>query len=142
MHTGKIEVHKNVYKPEKDGETSNIGDGEKHKKNMRLYLGPVDRDGGFIPVLVKSIHRQRMSMRSIDSGHTATLAIEGPDLSHVKVRRGMVVLESDTDPRGTCCQKFEAVIQVLVHDGVFGSGFQGNVVAMQLYVIIKTKVGC
>lgn len=109
---------------------------------MRLYLGPVDRDGGFIPVLVKSIHRQRMSMRSIDSGHTATLAIEGPDLSHVKVRRGMVVLESDTDPRGTCCQKFEAVIQVLVHDGVFGSGFQGNVVVMQLYVIIKTEVGC
>ncbi|KAF9217679.1 GTP binding protein [Podila verticillata] len=126
LHTGKIEVHKNVYRPE-DAEASNTGDSEKHKKNMRLYLGPVDRDGGFIPVLVKSIHRQRMSMRSIDSGHTATLAIEGPDLSHVKVRRGMVVLESDTDPRGTCCQKFEAVIQVIAHDGVFGSGFQGMI---------------
>lgn len=130
MHTGKIEVYKNVYRPDEDGEASNMGDSEKHKKNMRLYLGPVDRDGGFIPVLVKSIHRQRMSMRSIDSGHTATLAIEGPDLRHVKVRRGMVVLESDTDPRGTCCQKFEAVIQVLAHDGVFGSGFQGKVIAM------------
>ncbi|KAF9305944.1 GTP binding protein, partial [Podila horticola] len=130
LHSGKIEVHKKVFKPEEDVETGSIGtirDGEKHKKNMRLYLGPVDRDGGFIPVLVKSIHRQRMSMRSIDSGHTATLAIEGPDLSHVKVRRGMVVLESDTDPRGTCCQKFEAVIQVLAHDGVFGSGFQGMI---------------
>ncbi|KAG0031590.1 GTP binding protein [Podila clonocystis] len=130
LHSGKIEVHKNVYRPDEDVETSSTEttrDGEKHKKNMRLYLGPIDRDGGFIPVLVKSIHRQRMSMRSIDSGHTATLAIEGPDLTHVKVRRGMVVLESDTDPRGTCCQKFEAVIQVLAHDGVFGSGFQGMI---------------
>ncbi|KAG0020331.1 GTP binding protein [Podila clonocystis] len=130
LHSGKIEVHKNVYRPDEDVEISSTGttrDGEKHKKNMRLYLGPIDRDGGFIPVLVKSIHRQRMSMRSIDSGHTATLAIEGPDLSHVKVRRGMVVLESDTDPRGTCCQRFEAVIQVLTHDGVFGSGFQGMI---------------
>ncbi|KAF9325358.1 GTP binding protein [Podila minutissima] len=129
LHSGKIEVHKNIYRPDEGVESSSgtTREGEKHKKNMRLYLGPVDRDGGFIPVLVKSIHRQRMSMRSIDSGHTATLAIEGPDLSHVKVRRGMVVLESDTDPRGTCCQKFEAVIQVLAHDGVFGSGFQGMI---------------
>ncbi|KAG9067244.1 GTP binding protein [Linnemannia hyalina] len=94
---------------------------------MRLYLGPVDRDGSFIPVVVKSIHRQRMSMRSIESGQTATLAIEGPGLSRVKVRRGMVVLESDTDPRGTCCQTFEAVIQVLAHDGLFGVGFQGMI---------------
>ncbi|KAK3817880.1 MAG: P-loop containing nucleoside triphosphate hydrolase protein [Linnemannia elongata] len=94
---------------------------------MRLYLGPVDRDGSFIPVVVKSIHRQRMSMRSIESGQTATLAIEGPGLSQVKVRRGMVVLESDTDPRGTCCQTFEAVIQVLAHDGLFGVGFQGMI---------------
>ncbi|KAF9111455.1 GTP binding protein [Mortierella sp. AM989] len=120
LHAGRIEV----YKPETQQSTltSDI------ESQMRLYLGPVDRDGGFIPVVVKSIHRQRMSMRSIDSGHTATLAIEGPGLGgRVKVRRGMVVLESDTDPRGTCCQKFEAVIQVLAHEGLFGVGFQGMI---------------
>ncbi|KAF9584598.1 GTP binding protein [Lunasporangiospora selenospora] len=94
---------------------------------MGLYLGPVDNDGSFVPVVVKSIHRQRMSMRSTDSGHTATLAIEGPELNRVKVRRGMVVLESDTEPKGKCCQKFEAVIQVLAHDGTFGVGFEGMI---------------
>ncbi|KAF9166470.1 GTP binding protein [Mortierella sp. AD011] len=122
LHAGRIEVHK----PQpKDQQSTGAND---TNNRMRLYLGPVDRDGGFIPVTVKSIHRQRMSMRSIDSGHTATLAIEGAGLGgRVKVRRGMVVLESDTDPRGTCCRKFEAVIQVLSHDGVFGVGFQGMI---------------
>ncbi|KAF9917807.1 GTP binding protein [Lobosporangium transversale] len=114
LHAGKIEVH--------DHSKASQG-----AQNMRLYLGPVDRDGSFIPVVVKSIHRQRMSMRSIDSGHTATLAIDGPGLTRVKVRRGMVVLESDTDPRGTCCQKFEAVIEVLAHEGIFGVGYQGMI---------------
>jgi len=39
----------------------------------------------------------------------------------------MVVLESDTDPRGTCCQTFEAIIQVLAHEGAFGVGYQGMI---------------
>ncbi|KAF9344428.1 GTP binding protein, partial [Mortierella sp. AD094] len=122
LHAGRIEVHKPQAKDQQSTGTNDTNN------RMRLYLGPVDRDGGFIPVTVKSIHRQRMSMRSIDSGHTATLAIEGPGLGgRVKVRRGMVVLESDTDPRGICCQKFEAVIQVLAHEGVFGVGFQGMI---------------
>ncbi|KAF9202522.1 GTP binding protein [Haplosporangium sp. Z 27] len=122
LHAGRIEVSKPDV-----GNQQSTGPGDSNSQ-MRLYLGPVDRDGGFIPVVVKSIHRQRMSMRSIDSGHTATLAIEGSELGgRVKVRRGMVVLESDTDPGGTCCQKFEAVIQVLSHDGVFSTGFQGMI---------------
>ncbi|KAF9407933.1 GTP binding protein [Podila epigama] len=135
LHSGRINVHTRMRNPSMD--KGSIGknlpgarDGEQgtgDAKSMRLYLGPVDRDGGFVPVQVKSIHRQRISMRSIDSGHTATLAIEGSDLNHVKVRRGMVILESDTDPRGTCCQKFEAVIQVLAHEGSFGVGFQGMI---------------
>ncbi|KAG0264976.1 GTP binding protein [Mortierella polycephala] len=118
LHTGKIQVH------------GAIGCSQTTSPNSpqhRLYLGPVDRDGSFIPVMVKSIHRQRMSMRSIDSGQTATLALEGPGIGTIKVRRGMVVLESDTDPRGVCCQRFEAVIQVLAHDGFFGVGFQGMI---------------
>ncbi|KAF9177588.1 GTP binding protein [Haplosporangium sp. Z 767] len=118
LHTGKIQVHR------AGGRSQATPPGS---PQHRLYLGPVDRDGSFIPVVVKSIHRQRMSMRSIDAGQTATLAIEGPGLGMVKVRRGMVVLESDTDPRGVCCQKFEAVIQVLAHDGFFGVGFQGMI---------------
>ncbi|KAI1318955.1 GTP binding protein [Mortierella claussenii] len=116
LHSGRIEVHGHAQRRQ-----------ESNAQSMRLYLGPMDRDGSFIPVIVKSIHRQRMSMRSIDSGHTATLAIEGPGLGRVKVRRGMVVLESDTDPRGTCCQMFEAVIQVLAHEGLFSIGFQGMI---------------
>ncbi|CAO3569101.1 unnamed protein product [Mortierella alpina] len=138
LHSGRIQIHKNGT-VSKDTSTSSTGtpvpsagipQGKARnpgKKNMRLYLGPVDRDGSFIPVVVKSIHRQRMSMRSIDSGQTATLAIEGPGLGRVKVRRGMVVLESDTDPRGTCCQTFEAIIQVLAHEGAFGVGYQGMI---------------
>ena len=123
LHAGRIEVHTPgtaFVDTDESNEASLV-------HNMGLYLGPVDRDGGFIPVVVKSIHRQRMSMRSIDSGQTATLAIEGPDLAPIKVRRGMVILESDTDPRGTCCQTFEAVIQVLGHDKLFGIGFQGMI---------------
>lgn len=136
MHTGKIEIHgiagalHETAHPSTQAVTSTEGQQgalARATNGMRLYLGPVDRDGSFIPVVVKSIHRQRMSMRSIESGQTATLAIEGPGLSQVKVRRGMVVLESDTDPRGTCCQTFEAVIQVLAHDGLFGVGFQGMI---------------
>ncbi|KAK5810168.1 hypothetical protein F5H01DRAFT_36520 [Linnemannia elongata] len=136
LHTGKIEIHgiagalHETAHPSTQAVTSTEGQQgalARATNGMRLYLGPVDRDGSFIPVVVKSIHRQRMSMRSIESGQTATLAIEGPGLSQVKVRRGMVVLESDTDPRGTCCQTFEAVIQVLAHDGLFGVGFQGMI---------------
>ncbi|GJJ71320.1 hypothetical protein EMPS_03670 [Entomortierella parvispora] len=141
LHTGRIEVHKpHNYPLEENGDlrisssSTSIVDHRDSEdsvpqkpNNMRLYLGPVDRDGGFIPVVVKSIHRQRMSMRSIESGQTATLAIEGPGLGLVKVRRGMVVLESDMDPKGTCCRKFEAVIQVLAYDGKFGVGFQGMI---------------
>ncbi|KAG0197150.1 GTP binding protein, partial [Mortierella sp. GBA30] len=136
LHTGRIQIHtpgvtsKATVKVQASSSprppTQEQARLSNHK-NMRLYLGPVDRDGSFIPVVVKSIHRQRMSMRSIDSGQTATLAIEGPGLARVKVRRGMVVLESDTDPRGTCCQTFEAIIQVLAHDGAFGVGFQGMI---------------
>ncbi|KAF9274301.1 GTP binding protein [Mortierella alpina] len=128
LHSGRIQIHKNGT-ISKDS-SANILQGQARlpaNKNMRLYLGPVDRDGSFIPVVVKSIHRQRMSMRSIDSGQTATLAIEGPGLGRVKVRRGMVVLESDTDPRGTCCQTFEAIIQVLAHEGAFGVGYHGMI---------------
>ncbi|KAF9434160.1 GTP binding protein [Entomortierella beljakovae] len=122
LHAGRIEVHRPGPIDRQLKQIDNPQNG------MRLYLGPVDRDGGFMPVVVKSIHRQRMSMRSIDAGQTATLAIEGAGLGKdVKVRRGMVVLESDTDPRGTCCQKFEAVIQVLAHEKLFGVGFQGMI---------------
>lgn len=136
LHTGRIEIHgiagalHETTHPSTQAVASTEdqqGKLARSTNGMRLYLGPVDRDGSFIPVVVKSIHRQRMSMRSIESGQTATLAIEGPGLSQVKVRRGMVVLESDTDPRGTCCQTFEAVIQVLAHDGLFGVGFQGMI---------------
>jgi hypothetical protein len=136
LHTGRIEIHgiEGVLHETVHSSTQQMSsvDGQqggsvRTNNSMRLYLGPVDRDGSFIPVVVKSIHRQRMSMRSIESGQTATLAIEGPGLSRVKVRRGMVVLESDTDPRGTCCQTFEAIIQVLAHDGLFGVGFQGMI---------------
>ncbi|KAK3827016.1 MAG: hypothetical protein J3R72DRAFT_11655 [Linnemannia gamsii] len=136
LHTGRIEIHgvAGASKETTHSSTLAVTSTESQQvgsartpNSMRLYLGPVDRDGSFIPVVVKSIHRQRMSMRSIESGQTATLAIEGPGLSRVKVRRGMVVLESDTDPRGTCCQTFEAVIQVLAHDGLFGVGFQGMI---------------
>ena len=138
LHTGRIEVHKpHNHALDENGDlrislsTSSLVDPQdaiaQNPNNIRLYLGPVDSDGGFIPVVVKSIHRQRMSMRSIESGQTATLAIEGPGLGMVKVRRGMVVLESDTDPKGTCCRKFEAVIQVLAYDGKFGVGFQGMI---------------
>ncbi|KAG0272464.1 GTP binding protein [Linnemannia exigua] len=136
LHTGRIEIHGVARAPKETIHSSTLVEtsGESQQtssartsNSMRLYLGPVDRDGSFIPVVVKSIHRQRMSMRSIESGQTATLAIEGPGLSRIKVRRGMVVLESDTDPRGTCCQTFEAVIQVLAHDGLFGIGFQGMI---------------
>ncbi|KAG0238751.1 GTP binding protein [Actinomortierella wolfii] len=149
------------------------------RRGRRLYLGPVDSDGSFIPIIVKSIHRQRMSMRSIDPGQMATIALDSPMtvpstsfhnigsgssnklhsksssstvgsqdgdattaavstsntsapttttiLDTIKVRRGMVILESDTDPRGTCCQQFEAVMQVLAHEGTFGLGFQGMI---------------
>lgn len=136
LHTGRIEIHgiagalhETIHSSTQmvSSVTGQQRGSAQTINSMRLYLGPVDRDGSFIPVVVKSIHRQRMSMRSIESGQTATLAIEGPGLSLVKVRRGMVVLESDTDPRGTCCQIFEAVIQVLAHDGLFGVGFQGMI---------------
>ncbi|KAI8348383.1 hypothetical protein B0O80DRAFT_490073 [Mortierella sp. GBAus27b] len=124
LHAGRIEVHNPGSASWNILDTDELQE-ENHAHN--LYLGPVDRDGGFIPIVVKSIHRQRMSMRSIDSGQTATLAIEGVDLAAIKVRRGMVILESDTDPKGTCCRKFEAVIQVLGHDRQFGVGFQGMI---------------
>ncbi|KAG9326677.1 hypothetical protein KVV02_002873 [Mortierella alpina] len=138
LHSGRIQIHKNGTISKDTSTTSTVDyvpstgvlQGKARipgNKNMRLYLGPVDRDGSFIPIVVKSIHRQRMSMRSIDSGQTATLAVEGPGLGRIKVRRGMVVLESDTDPRGTCCQTFEAIIQVLAHEGAFGVGYQGMI---------------
>ncbi|KAF9978016.1 GTP binding protein [Actinomortierella ambigua] len=156
LHSGRIEVHDTAFDAAASLATppsSRPSAAEQIRKGRgpRLYLGPVDSDGSFIPIQVKSIHRQRMSMRSIDSGQMATIALESPNaasslqmtssvggnhegaarpitmLETVKVRRGMVILESDTDPRGTCCQQFEAVIQVLAHEGTFGLGFQGMI---------------
>ncbi|KAG0268878.1 GTP binding protein [Actinomortierella ambigua] len=156
LHSGRIEVQDMAPDMETSlsfspSSTPRAAEQIRGRRRPRLYLGPVDNDGSFIPIHVKSIHRQRMSMRSADSGQMATIALESPTITQsaqlssgsgsttttttttttmldtVKVRRGMVILESDTDPRGTCCQQFEAVIQVLAHEGAFGLGFQGMI---------------
>jgi GTPase len=104
------------------------------------YLGP-DR-GQYIPALVTSIQRQRLSVRNVKSGQAATLALkfhsddfknkplkldEGWQTSppaSFRLRRGQVLTESGTKPSSTL--EFEAELHVLHHPSELAVGNQGT----------------
>lgn len=84
---------------------------------QQLVLGP-DGLGAFRPVVVDSIHCNRMPVASVGAGQSGALAltaVDGKPLCRASVRKGMVLLHPDTAQHRTAAREFEATITVLRH---------------------------
>jgi GTPase len=96
--------------------------------SSKLMLGPF-QDGCFHPVIVKGIHRFFRSVTSVDAGRCATLAIcdqagsltPSGTLSSASLRRGMVLLSSETSRKSVAFWEFKAELHVLHHTSAFCS---------------------
>ncbi|XP_073527719.1 GTP-binding protein 2 isoform X2 [Phyllobates terribilis] len=80
------------------------------KEGERLVVGPTD-EGGFLPLKVCSIQRNRSTCRVLRAGQAATLALGTFDRS--LLRKGMVLVSPEMLP--TVCWVFEAEIVLLFH---------------------------
>lgn len=97
-------------------------------EKMRMQLGPL-RDGSFMPVVVRSIHRNRAQCRVVRAGQSASLAFT-QNTKLPPLRSGMVLLldngnENDSAPYGTYF--FQAKVAVLFHATAIYVGFQTTV---------------
>lgn len=90
-------------------------------EGAKMQIGP-DKNGLFMPVTVKSIHRNRVPCRVVRAGQSAALCLETPITN---LRNGMVLLGKDAVPSG--CLYFQASISVLFHATAIYSGFQTTV---------------
>ncbi|XP_022900782.1 GTP-binding protein 2 [Onthophagus taurus] len=86
-----------------------------------MQLGPL-KNGNFVPVNIKSIHRNRFPCRSVRAGQSAavSLDVEVPDL-----RNGMVLLSRGEPAMG--CKYFQASVSLLYHRTAIFQGFQATV---------------
>ncbi|XP_042214312.1 GTP-binding protein 2-like isoform X2 [Homarus americanus] len=86
-----------------------------------LLLGPMD-NCSFVPVTIGSIHRNKVPCRVVCAGQSASLSLQGPDLT---LRKGMKLMSVEARPRA--CFYFQARTQVLHHSSSICRGFQTTV---------------
>ncbi|ESN96478.1 hypothetical protein HELRODRAFT_107544 [Helobdella robusta] len=87
-----------------------------------LLLGP-DPNGGFMSIVVKSIHRKRMPVKEVKGGQTASFALK--KLKRSQIRKGMVMVSPALEPRA--CWEFEGEILVLHHPTTISVKYQAMV---------------
>lgn len=88
----------------------------------KLLLGP-SLDGGFHPVIVTSVKRNRAPCRVVRAGQAASVALSGVD--RTLLRRGMVLLDPVQKP--CSCLGFWAEVFLLFHTTSIGKRFQATV---------------
>mmetsp|Transcript_13628 Transcript_13628/g.18886 ORF Transcript_13628/g.18886 Transcript_13628/m.18886 type:complete len:529 (-) Transcript_13628:497-2083(-) len=93
--------------------------------NSKLLLGPFS-DGGFRPVLAKTLQRKRVPMSVCNAGESCAVAIRylksKESLKRADVRRGMVLVDPTSEPKATV--SFEADILVLHHPTTIKENYQ------------------
>lgn len=94
--------------------------------NQVLQLGP-DRNGHFVPVLVRSIESKRQAAPEVRAGQSATFAIRATGrkaeaLKRTTFRKGMVMIDGSDEPRAT--RRFEAAVVILHHSTTISEGYQ------------------
>ncbi|XP_041977826.1 GTP-binding protein 1 isoform X1 [Aricia agestis] len=87
-----------------------------------LLLGP-DPLARFTPILVKSIHRKRMSVSEVRAGQTASFALK--KIKRSAIRKGMVLVSPALNPQA--CWQFEGEILVLHHPTTISERYQAMV---------------
>lgn len=90
----------------------------KAEKNQILYLGP-DKLGEFRPVMIKSIHCNRVPVNEVESGNSACFNIKSADkknpvpLKREHFRKGMVLVDKENINKAT--MEFDAEVLILHH---------------------------
>lgn len=92
------------------------------REGDQLLLGP-SIDGGFHPVNVVSVKRNRVPCRVVRAGQAASVAISGVDRS--LLRRGMILLDPVQKPHS--CVGFWAEVFLLFHTTSISKRFQATV---------------
>ncbi|KAG0006673.1 hypothetical protein BGZ65_005329 [Modicella reniformis] len=87
----------------------------------QLYLGP-DGNGAFQMVTVKSIQRKRLNVPLACAGQSASFGLK--KIRRSTIRKGMVMLDKETNPPPRGCREFEAEILVLYHSTTIGHNYQ------------------
>ncbi|KAG0278151.1 hypothetical protein BGZ95_004577 [Linnemannia exigua] len=87
----------------------------------QLYLGP-DGNGAFQMVTVKSIQRKRLNVPLACAGQSASFGLK--KIRRSTIRKGMVMLDKETNPPPRGCREFEAEILVLYHSTTIGHKYQ------------------
>lgn len=89
-----------------------------------LLLGP-DKKGDFRQVVVKSIHFKRSSVEEVGSGNSACFHVKAKDKESLKstdIRKGMVILDKDSNPKAA--MEFEAEVVILHHATTIKTKYQ------------------
>ncbi|KAJ3286361.1 Short integuments 2, mitochondrial [Borealophlyctis nickersoniae] len=84
-----------------------------------LLLGP-DSTGHFVPTIVKSIQRKRVTVPVALAGHSASFALK--KVKRSGIRKGMVMCSKALDPKAVL--EFDAEILVLYHSTTIGNKYQ------------------
>ncbi|KAF9426663.1 hypothetical protein BGZ94_006179 [Podila epigama] len=87
----------------------------------QLYMGP-DGNGAFQMVTVKSIQRKRLTVPLACAGQSASFGLK--KIRRSTIRKGMVMLDKETNPPPRGCREFEAEILVLYHSTTIGHKYQ------------------
>ena len=78
---------------------------------QRLLLGPLGKDGRFVPVTVASMHVRRRDVRRVEAGQSASLGLDfGDEITHAQLRRGLILCDEKADGMQSSCDVFDAVI--------------------------------
>ena len=78
---------------------------------QRLLLGPLGKEGRFVPVTVTSMHIRRRDVRRVEAGQSASLGLElGEEVSHSQLRRGLILCDEKAEGMQSSCYVFDAVI--------------------------------
>ena len=93
---------------------------------QKLFLGP-DSNGDFKQVQVKSLHKLCISSERLYEGQHATLAIKvlgkKDPLRRQNIKKGMVLLATDKNPKDLVTREFSAEIKVLHHSTTIDVGY-------------------
>ena len=78
---------------------------------QRLLLGPMGKEGRFVPVTVTSMHVRRRDVRRVEAGQSASLGLDLADeITHSQLRRGLILCDEKADGMQSSCYVFDAVI--------------------------------
>lgn len=84
-----------------------------------LKIGPM-QDCSFQPVIIQSIHRNKVPCKSVHAGQSASVTLYGNQIDGL--RRGMVLISNNQEAFG--CFFFQATVLILYHVGTIYPGFQ------------------